>query len=247
MNDARPLYCPSGDGMPVAGMVPHYANRRTYQGLESWKAAGGFDGKTLTHGYRRFSWACRDGQDGEGGFYDSASADNHRQQECHFMYRNLPIVYYHASSRQEKIRLAWVTPKVVANVGNAQFKTSRLLGGRSLVADSFSRWTVVGVDNVSDWRYRGRGLYAHRKGYNVLYGDGHVAWYGDPQERIAWEMYWQHGSSYAQSRAANFGPCQPRAEDHSWHPDYRQPGGMHAGFHLFDAKAGIDVGTPDYR
>jgi len=247
MNDAHALYCASGQGMPVSGMIPHYANRRPYQGLETWESAGGFDGKTLTHGYRRFNWTCPNGADGEGGFYDRPESDNHRQQECHYMYRNLPIVYLHSSSREEKIQLPWVTPAHTANVGNAQFKTSKQLGGRSLAADSFSRWTLTTIDPTNaDWKYTGRGLYAHKVGYNVLYGDGHVAWYGDPQERIAWDIYWEYGNSYALSQARNFGPCQPRAEDHAWSQNYKQPGGMHTGFHLFDMQAGIDVDTPLY-
>jgi len=32
------------------------------------------------------------------------------------------------------------------------------------------------------------GVKAHRKVYNVLYGDSHVAAYGDPQESIVWHM-----------------------------------------------------------
>ncbi len=38
-----------------------------------------------------------------------------------------------------------------------------------------------------------RGLqYAHEEGYNVLYGDLHVAWYGDPDEKIM-RMPWPAG------------------------------------------------------
>ncbi len=32
----------------------------------------------------------------------------------------------------------------------------------------------------------GDGARTHRDGYNVLYGDSHIEWYGDPQGRIAW-------------------------------------------------------------
>ena len=30
------------------------------------------------------------------------------------------------------------------------------------------------------------GQYAHRDGYNVLYGDWSAKWYGDPQRRLMW-------------------------------------------------------------
>ena len=32
----------------------------------------------------------------------------------------------------------------------------------------------------------GSGFYGHREGYNVLYGDIHVSWYGDPRGKFAW-------------------------------------------------------------
>jgi len=35
-------------------------------------------------------------------------------------------------------------------------------------------------------RFPGHGVFAHRDGYNVIYGDGHAAWVGDPQQRFAW-------------------------------------------------------------
>ena len=31
-------------------------------------------------------------------------------------------------------------------------------------------------------------LKAHRTAYNALYGDGHVAVFGDPQERLVWHL-----------------------------------------------------------
>jgi prepilin-type processing-associated H-X9-DG protein len=31
-----------------------------------------------------------------------------------------------------------------------------------------------------------QGTFGHKEGYNALYSDGHVAWYGDPQYRIIW-------------------------------------------------------------
>ena len=40
--------------------------------------------------------------------------------------------------------------------------------------------------------FPGAGIYGHREGYNTLYGDGHAAWYGDPQQRIIWWSYNTH-------------------------------------------------------
>ena len=34
--------------------------------------------------------------------------------------------------------------------------------------------------------YPGMGIAGHRRVYNVLYGDGHVKLFGDPQEKMIW-------------------------------------------------------------
>ena len=34
--------------------------------------------------------------------------------------------------------------------------------------------------------YPGDGFYGHDDGYNVLFGDGHVGWYADPQQELIW-------------------------------------------------------------
>lgn len=55
----------------------------------------------------------------------------------------------------------------------------------ALAADDF----VAGEDHV------GLGRYSHRQGYNVLYADGSVSWYADPDESI-WKrsIYWDDES-----------------------------------------------------
>ena len=35
--------------------------------------------------------------------------------------------------------------------------------------------------------------YAHRDGYNVLFGDWSAKWYGDPQSRIMWGFFQSAG------------------------------------------------------
>ena len=35
-------------------------------------------------------------------------------------------------------------------------------------------------------RRNGAVVYGHHDGYNVLFGDGHAAWYGDPNEKMIW-------------------------------------------------------------
>lgn len=42
------------------------------------------------------------------------------------------------------------------------------------------------------------GWYAHRAGYNVLYGNWSAKWHGDPQKRIMWWPSVTYGDYYDQ-------------------------------------------------
>ena len=80
--------------------------------------------------------------------------------------------------------------------GQPCFKTVRALGGRALVADTFSKGeNCNGLGRHQDTAngtldesalIPGMGIAAHRTAYNVLYGDWHVKLLGDPEERIVW-------------------------------------------------------------
>jgi prepilin-type N-terminal cleavage/methylation domain-containing protein/prepilin-type processing-associated H-X9-DG protein len=63
-------------------------------------------------------------------------------------------------------------------------KTTKLLGQRALMAD---RWGKS-VDRQGEALLPGDGILAHRDGYNVLYGDGRVAWFGQPQQELMWRQ-----------------------------------------------------------
>jgi prepilin-type processing-associated H-X9-DG protein len=67
-------------------------------------------------------------------------------------------------------------------------KTQRLLGDRTLAADRFGSrgWDANEPADGALYPYPCDGLYAHKDGYNVLYGDGHGAWLGDPQQQWIW-------------------------------------------------------------
>jgi prepilin-type N-terminal cleavage/methylation domain-containing protein/prepilin-type processing-associated H-X9-DG protein len=61
------------------------------------------------------------------------------------------------------------------------FKSARQLGGRAIISDSFD----YAPSNAGGKFTQGLGMYAHKEGYNVAYGDGHVAWFDDENGIIA--------------------------------------------------------------
>jgi prepilin-type N-terminal cleavage/methylation domain-containing protein/prepilin-type processing-associated H-X9-DG protein len=63
-------------------------------------------------------------------------------------------------------------------------KTDKTLGPRSIVADRFGKAGLTDAQGRAN--YPGDGIYGHKDGYNVLFGDGHVGWFGDPQQQIIW-------------------------------------------------------------
>ena len=130
------------------------------------------------------------------------------------------------------------------------------LGGRALIADSFSR-----ALNQKCELQPGNGHYGHREGYNVLYGDWHAKWYGDPNAQI---MYWpvldpwgnatdtsggygglqKCGLSDVEYDLQYTGAVYPAYTD--GYRGYVQKGPIHV-WHLLDVDAGIDVGTEEHE
>jgi prepilin-type N-terminal cleavage/methylation domain-containing protein len=88
-------------------------------------------------------------------------------------------------------------PKVAWENGGALFKTSKLMGNRAVMTDNWSRIvrdyrTYAPLQSGTVYHTLGNNgsgaIQGHGKGegYNALYGDGSVRWYGDPQQRILW-------------------------------------------------------------
>ena len=75
-------------------------------------------------------------------------------------------------------------------------KTTKMLGALSIAADRFdahiNMWNQDNLgapgqsSGVVPWPIPGQGIYGHKVGYNVLFGDGHVAWDGDPGQWWIW-------------------------------------------------------------
>lgn len=108
--------------------------------------------------------------------------------QSNYNYRGVPISKCNSASTASSVVFTSVKPNLTGFVGCPQFKTQKLLGDRSLVSDSFSRKDV----NTTDEKPAGMGTYAHRDGYNVLYGDWSAKWLGDPQQKVMYAN-WSNG------------------------------------------------------
>ena len=284
MGDARALYCPSAGGtMPIPlnynATYTQGANWETQNkqdganSVKYLKTAGGFDGKAIMYG----DWS-------DLGPY-SIGYDKSRVLFSDYAYRGMPITvqamlggygppYVDAygetwsPNELDPVRVGGSKPYALTNVGAPTFKTQKFLGGRAIVADSFGR----GHDGLYDASVPadmplGDGWYAHKEGYNVLYGDWHAKWYGDPQERFIWRSnldpsdMFSTSTSYSkniliQCNTQGTGLGWWRMADGSrwhsywgrgwrtgWYDDLKECGA--GAWHEIDVDAGIDVGVEE--
>jgi len=146
------------------------------------------------------------------------------------------------------MRLMGASPKRIVNDGEPMFKTDRQLGGRAIVTDTFSRSTAsmgvyAGVYPIGP----GKGWWAHRDGYDVLYGDSSAKWYGDPQQRIMWWMTKLTNDSLTGTTNNNLNVLGPLASDasYNYYKDFSITNGNGATmiWHQLDGAAGVDVGV----
>ena len=91
-----------------------------------------------------------------------------------YSYR-LQAHYWSPAGPNASRTLDYTNPPHNAYYMTSTFRTIRSLGERAFVSDSFDR--APGMD-------RGLGHYAHGNAYNVLYADGRVSTYNDPQQSI---------------------------------------------------------------
>lgn len=189
LQDCKSFYCPSGDPMPN-GQDPALAKPGVIVGnLAGWKAAGGFDANTLL-----------------GDKWTLARTDStHGVIYCNYDYRNSPMIlgspWCMVQDRGKDPGIStWLSgtkPAVYVADLEPLFRTQKELGGRAIVVDTFDKgqdYDALGTKVTSYYnqavtvscRIAGMGIKAHRDGYNVLYGDWSVRWYGDPQQQIIW-------------------------------------------------------------
>jgi len=274
LGDARVFFCPTAGGnMPMDYHAFYYE-----QFVNDMKAAtspadllraGGYDAHTMTHGDWEF--LAPGGYGGFGWYPDQPTIT----VQSNYNYRgvatwasqcgSLTGAYGSANHGDPPYGKDWemrdmiikfVKPRHTASLGCPIFKTQKELGGRALVTDSFSRCAPISWDpwNRIIPHPPGKGWYAHRDGYNVLYGDWSAKWYGDPQQKIMWWPTAYDGSDWyayatysymwcSQTNGVDWlaNPANPTVFNGGAGMDNEVYGINTAIWHTFDAAAGIDV------
>jgi len=250
--DAKVFYCPSvGEAeyknytskMPAGTYNGGYRLSmfdESYERLSDWKTAGGFDRSYLTRGkWNKF-----------------LSSGTYRTQIfSNYAYRLTPLVAGGGSPQYSPpaqknfgiwrfgptaITVAWTKPRVTTNSNNPAFRNQRRLGSRAIASDSFDRpMNTTGQHTVP-----GYATLHHEDGYNVLYGDYHGAWYGDPQQRIMYNPGPGLSNGYGY-----YGGCAMSSNQHYFGTQYHgtflgneaRSMGIPLIWHNFDVSTSIDV------
>ncbi|HRU07710.1 MAG TPA: DUF1559 domain-containing protein, partial [Candidatus Brocadiia bacterium] len=186
--DASVFYCPSSDAMPSdMPASPKFGMAR----LADWRAAGGVNSQAMLYGdWNRDIYSLQ------------------QMIQSHYAYRNVPLNmmnmwHTYIDGNTTYISQLYTRPRLSVRAGQPYFRTLKELNGRAIVSDTFSKGMSCdalgrktapngaafdGSDIANSRLMAGMGLFGHRSGYGVLYGDGHVAWAGDPQEGIVWHL-----------------------------------------------------------
>ena len=207
--DLRVFYCPTGakfdNAIPWPGSAfgrPLYWIGATAYGwvisdLDEMRRIGGVDAAALTHGdYRKVTNNYLDYGGGIGCSYAYRNAPLHLNNSVSTTYLPLGIngAWSHAAPYYKDVASPLI-PK--AEHVTPVYKTQRILGAQSLVSDRSQKAVKYNSTDKGNELYPGDGLYAHRDGYQVLYGDGHVAWFGDPQQQMIWFKNFTYGRGNA--------------------------------------------------
>ena len=162
-----------------------------------------------------------------------------------YRYANYDSTYAYRGVREPDLDyyLPNVRPRRQPNGGGGSiFRTQKILGSRSIVADGFYR--------RGTWIYKakpGLGDKMHKEGYNVLYGDWHARWYGDPQKVVQWKYHSFGDYDYV------FAPNHHTSRrirgtlgQNYWGGAPNRGNQAHVFWNMFDQSEGIDVGDELY-
>ena len=261
--DPGVYYCPSSEGMPAArvwdntnGVAFHAATTPS-----DLKRAGAVDGPSMIRG--DWSWlphACRDT------LWD---LQMQRLVLSHYNYRLVPTTSFRGPNMNggswtffetsnssptddeiPKVKMHFTRPNRVVKLGEPVFKTQKMLAGRAILCDSWNK-SMITTGGAAPDTQPGSGLFGHREGYNALYGDGHSAWYGDPQQRFIWWTLGD-GGAYATPTLSNISSyygvgCNTVSDmttlnKKGWNMPYSYSGAVTL-WHTLDVNAGVDVGV----
>jgi len=223
VGDAALFYCPTNNkpcgaslGWQDHGWLAYDCSggKRNFALVDDLKTIGGRDRDAWAYGdYSSFNDAMLFGN--SSGWYNRSDAANptapangwySRQCLGSYNYRLQPSLrvgsYYPMEAQDAPID--FTRPAVKHEQGSPMFKTERLLGGRCIMSDTWSRiacyqpagyaapctphaWAftdpVVKTLPTGSAAYWGHG---NGEGFNALYGDGSTRWLGDPQRRLLW-------------------------------------------------------------
>jgi len=251
MPDVAALYCPSMKGAEWTW------DFRVHSGVENlplhdiggWKDVGGTDAQALMYGdWRKFR------------FYDN-NWNQMAMALSSYAYRGTPLglwaPFHRWYQRAEPYRYPGTRPVLRVGVNEPMFRTPRDCGGRALVTDTFSKgctYDALGRHMGGIWYgpvaesrvIAGYGLKHHKAGYNVLYGDSHVQWFGDPAQRIIWHTQGHantivRGPYYYQMCISTVFPNTFYSSvDTEWRYFAHSP---YAVWHEMDEFGGVDVGA----
>lgn len=281
VGDTRTFYCPTLAEGPVYD-AKWYVCHKYLNKLSDLKTIGPFTARSLSHGdyaawRRTMGWTSGVAYQTTWHYnyygttpeewakkYSSTAGNLSVGVAGNYMYRNTTFTQldplYKNDSRQSldnylvngALAVNWVRPKMRAYAGCPIFKTSKILGGRAIVSDD---WTRTWQEYTST--KPGQGFYGHKDGYNVLYGDASVRWYGDPQAAFQWMdtaggsvTWWTGGNAESASfsmlcayRPNNlpYAFCGASGVTKTGCPVWMR------GWHLFDVNSGIDnIGDPEF-
>ena len=255
LGDCAVYFCPSSTNMPIDVWYP--LNMEDDSDAVSTpaelKRAGGTEPEAVIRGNYGFV-----------DYYAGSYTVCANVVTSHYNYRLLPTLLsqhqgyqsfnttWYQKPDHENFSVLYTSPLNVVEVGAPVFKTQKQLGGRAIVSDSWSKNLGLGTRDTTE--RVGNGFYAHREGYNVLYGDWSAKWYGDPQQRVMW---WRpkdgHSGGSGWDANAKWGLVNNLINEYvkpalapnagGREPETAGPFGVVAIWHLLDTHNGIDVGT----
>ena len=251
ISDAALFYCPSSKNQicPTSSEGQYYN-----QDITRWSRAGGRNGAALTHGL----WTANQGRAPYSQFGINAVLGSYAYRNARNSLETMRG-YPNPYANTRVLNIPWTRPVVRTHYSAPLFRTQRALGARAVLADNFGKGTrdandvVLPQDEGGCAAAPGNGVKGHKDGYNVLFGDGHAQWWGDPQRRVAHMTIgirnsagdgWSYVGSERMYYALESTACAFLYVDAA--VKRGAPYGAYQVWHGLDTANTVDVGTSDY-